>query len=65
MHVVSEAPGIVFKKNRKCVKKLSKFIGMWGIDNGLIVLTSKNYKIPKNVWYFKTRVNSVVNIHQK
>ena len=38
---------------------------MWGIDNGLIVLTSKNCKIPKNVWYFKTRVNSVVNIHQK
>ena len=49
MHVVSEAPGIVLKKNRKCFKNLSKFIGMWGIDNGLIVLTSKNCKIPKNI----------------
>ena len=33
VHVVSEAPGVVFQKNQKCVKRLLKFVGMWGIDN--------------------------------
>ena len=48
VHVVSEVPGIVLK-NRKCVKKLSKLIGMWGIDNRLIFSPDKNHKIPENI----------------
>ena len=48
-HAVSEAPGAVFKKNQKCVKMLSNFIGMWGTDNRLIVSHSKNHKIPENI----------------
>ena len=48
-----------FKKIEN-VKKLSKFIGIWAVDNGLIVSPSKNYKIPENIWYFKTHVNAIV-----
>ena len=50
MRVVSEEPEVVFEKIRKCVKKLSKFVGMWDIDKKLIVSPSKNHKIPENIW---------------
>ena len=53
-HAVSGAPGAVFKKFRKCVKRLSNFIEMWGTDNRLIDSPSKNHKIPENIYYFKT-----------
>ena len=56
MHVVSEAPRVVFKKNRKYFKK---FTGMEGIDNRLIVSHSKIHKIPENILYFKAHVNTV------
>ena len=56
--VVSEAPGL-FEKNQKCVKKLSKFIGMRGIDNRLKTSPSKCHKIPENISYFKTYVNTM------
>ena len=32
---------------------------MWRLDNRLIVSPSKNHKIPENICYFKTRVNTV------
>ena len=47
------------KKIRKCVGKLSKFIGMWKIDNRLIVSLKKNNKTLENIWYSETRVNTV------
>ena len=48
MQIVPEAPGILFQKNQKCVKKLSKFMRMSGIDNRLIFSSSWNHKIPEN-----------------
>ena len=42
-------PGVVLKKNGKCVKKLPKLMGMLGIDNRLLVSPSKKHKIPKNI----------------
>ena len=44
------------KKNRKCVKCV---IGMWEIDNRLIVSFNKNHETLENIWYFKRRVNTV------
>ena len=32
---------------------------MWGMDNRLLVSPSKNHKIPENISYFKTTVNTV------
>ena len=58
-HQASEAPGLIKKKNQKFVRKISKFIGMWGTDNRLIVSSCKNYKIPENSWYLKALVNTV------
>ena len=59
MHYFGSTLGC-FKKIEN-VKKLSKFIGMWAIDNGLIVSPNKNYKIPENIWHFKTHVNTIVS----
>ena len=44
------------QKIRKCVRYI---IGMWEIDNRLIVSLNKNHKTIENIWYFKTRVNMV------
>ena len=59
VHVVSEATRTEPKKIQKCVKKLSKFIRMSGIDYRLIVFINKNHKISENTWCFKTRVDTV------
>ena len=32
---------------------------MWETDNRLIVSPKRNYKIPENIWYFKTGVNTM------
>ena len=32
---------------------------MWRLDNRLLVSPSKSHKIPENICYFKTRVNTV------
>ena len=57
-HHASEAPGLIKKKIKNLLER-SKFIGMWGTDNRLIVSSCKNYKIPENSWYLKALVNTV------
>ena len=57
-HQASEAPGLIKKKIKNLLER-SKFIGMWGTDNRLIVSSCKNYKIPENSWYLKALVNTM------
>ena len=50
-----QSRGLVLQRLQKLIKNLSviNVIGMWRID---LVSPNKNHKIPKNTWYFKTRV---------